>query len=242
MTQFLRSRFRFSSHLLSKLKNQSELLQSPVVANNLMNRGRGVASYARELGFDPVEHLLEKSRGGAGVAWLDIACGEGRALIEASARLEEKLGEAARWRIVGLDLAGLFRSPERKFANLELLETSVEDFAPDACFDLITCVHGLHYVGDKLGALARCAGWLKDDGLFAAHLEMRNLKLAGSRAPARVFSAFLRGQGFAYDSRKTLLRLAGRRLVAASFEYLGADDLAGPNSTGQPVVDSHYRN
>ncbi|MGO8671264.1 MAG: hypothetical protein ACLQVD_07880 [Capsulimonadaceae bacterium] len=40
-----------------------EILASPIVANSLMNRGRGLAgvnSLARELGFDPLEYLLTR--------------------------------------------------------------------------------------------------------------------------------------------------------------------------------------
>jgi hypothetical protein len=35
-------------------------------------------------------------------------------------------------------------------------------------YDLITCVHGLHYAGDKLAALARAASWLTPGGLISA--------------------------------------------------------------------------
>ncbi|WP_228536367.1 hypothetical protein [Nocardia sp. XZ_19_231] len=41
------------------------LEQSSVVANNAMNRGRGLSgvnSYTRELGFDPYEVLAERLR------------------------------------------------------------------------------------------------------------------------------------------------------------------------------------
>ena len=33
----------------------------------------------------------------------------------------------------------------------------------------------------------------------------------------------------------------GRKITTLSYVYLGADDTAGPNYTGQPAVNSHYR-
>ncbi len=39
-------------------------------------------------------------------------------------------------------------------------------------FDLITCVHGLHYAGDKLAVLTRAVDWLTPGGLFAADLDL----------------------------------------------------------------------
>lgn len=36
------------------------------------------------------------------------------------------------------------------------------------------------------------------------------------------------------------VRCRGTGALALPFRYLGADDGAGPNSTGQSVVDSHY--
>jgi hypothetical protein len=53
--------------------------------------------------------------------------------------------------------------------------------------------------------------------------------------------AALRRVGFEYDARRRLIRLEGRRTVALPFVYLGGDDQAGPNHTGQPAVHSHYR-
>jgi hypothetical protein len=47
------------------------------------------------------------------------------------------------------------------------------------CFDLITCVHGLHYVCDKLGLIARAASWLVEDGRFVANLALDNLRFSG---------------------------------------------------------------
>jgi hypothetical protein len=46
--------------------------------------------------------------------------------------------------------------------------------------------------------------------------------------------------GFAYDARTRRIRRTGRFDGALPFRYLGADDRAGPNYTGQPAVCSYY--
>lgn len=73
------------------LLDEGVLVASAVVAGCAMNRERqltGVNIYARELGFDPVAALTaaltDPQRGGATVAWLDLCCGGGRALIQAA--------------------------------------------------------------------------------------------------------------------------------------------------------------
>ena len=41
-------------------------------------------------------------------------------------------------------------------------QASLATWRPERAYDLITCVHGLHYIGDKLGLVARAASWLAD--------------------------------------------------------------------------------
>jgi hypothetical protein len=94
------------------LLDDDALAASAVVANCAMNRERqlaGVNSYARELGFDPVELLTagfaDSPRGSTSVAWLDLCCGTGRAVIQAAERLA---GLAGRVEFVGVDLVDAF--------------------------------------------------------------------------------------------------------------------------------------
>ncbi len=77
--------------------------------------------------------------------------------------------------------------------------------------------------------------------MFLANLELKSLKLIESQNSKRIFSGFLRKQGFTVDNRKHLLALKGKRNFTLPFEYLGADTEAGPNFTGQPAVDSYYK-
>ena len=52
--------------------------------------------------------------------------------------------------------------------------------------------------------------------------------------------AEFRRAGLEFDGRRRRVACRGRREPELPFRYLGADDRAGPNYTGQPAVDSHY--
>jgi trans-aconitate methyltransferase len=172
------------------------------------------------------------------VRWADLCCGTGRALVDAAAALRRTPG-AEGVRIEGVDLVGMF--DHNPFPDvLTLREASLEEWNPSGPCRLITCVHGLHYVGDKLGAVARAARHLSPDGLLIAHLDPENFRFADGRSAARTVLARLRREGFTFDTRKRLLRRAGTSDPDFGLRYLGADDTAGPNFTGQPAVHSVY--
>jgi len=133
---------------------------------------------------------------------------------------------------------------ERQLAGVnsytrELVSSPVCAWTPSRSFDLITCVHGLHYVGDKLAALARAASWLTPRGLLVADLDLAGISIAGQPAGRRLSRA-LRDAGFSYDFRRHRISRTGKLDAALPYRYLGADDRAGPNYTGQPAVTSHY--
>lgn len=222
------------------LLSDDELERSAVVANCRMNRERnltGSNGYNRELGFDPLDHLRGRAPGGRGAAWLDLCCGSGKALVEA-ARIVH--AEGMNVEIVGVDLVGMFLRHDPARECLKLVEASLSTWRPNRHFDLITCVHGLHYVGDKLGLLARAASWLVENGLFVASLDLHNVKFADGHPAGRRMAAELRQAGLEYDSRRRLVLCRGRKVVDLPYRYLGADDRAGPNYTGQPAVNSYY--
>jgi SAM-dependent methyltransferase len=224
-----------------KLLSDDGLERSAIVANCRMNRERnltGSNGYSKEVGFNPLEYLLGRISPDRPIAWLDLCCGTGTALIEA-ARISHSKGMDIE--IVGVDLVRMFHRPDPTLSHLRLVESSLRTWRPDHDFDLITCVHGLHYVGDKLRLVAGAASWLADDGLFVANLDSKNLKLGDGRAGGRKIVSDLRRAGLDYDSRKRLLVCHGRKIVSLPYQYLGADDGAGPNYTGQPAVDSYYQ-
>ncbi len=225
--------------MAARLLSDDALERSAVVANCRMNREReltGSNGYAKEIGFHPLDRLKERQAPGHCAGWLDLCCGSGRALIEA-ARVGR--AEGLEIEIVGVDLVGMFRRPDPGLTGLRLVEASLRTWEPSRPFDLITCVHGLHYIGDKLGLIARAASWLADDGLFVANLDLENLKDDGRPASRRIV-AHIRRAGLEYDRRRRLVLCRGRKDARLPCRYLGADPGAGPNYTGQPAVNSHY--
>jgi SAM-dependent methyltransferase len=227
---------------MPKLLDSEALESSEIVANATMNRGRGIDgpnSYARDLGRNPLD-VLEGCLAASGEArWLDLCCGEGRALIQAGQRLS---GRGA-VRIVGLDLVPMFRPlPPELAETVTLLTGTVASWEPEPGqrFDLITCVHGLYYIGDKLGLLERASSWLRDGGLLLAHLDTDNVRVAEDSSGGATVRRLLREAGFTYDARRGLISRIGGGRARFPVLYIGADDSAGPNRTGQPAVNSHY--
>jgi hypothetical protein len=139
-----------------------------------------------------------------------------------------------------VDLVGVFDRNDPGPGSPRLIEASLSNWSPQGPCDLITCVHGLHYVGDKLGMIAHAVAWLAADGLFMANLDPANIKLPDGTAAGRRLLSALRRNGLSYDGRRRRLACRGRRPIDLPYRYLGADDRAGPNVTGQPAVDSYY--
>ncbi|MFI6518629.1 class I SAM-dependent methyltransferase [Spirillospora sp. NPDC050679] len=226
---------------MTRLLDDAALEDSSVVANCTMNRERSLSGsngYGRELGLDVMSALAERGTRASRVRWLDLCCGSGRALLEA-AHLTTSENPAHQIDIIGLDLVDHF-VPGTLPPRLRLITGSVTEWEPEDRFDLITCVHGLHYVGDKLGALARAASWLTEDGLFVANFDARSIRHPDGTPAGRRLTTELRRQGFAYDAARRRISRRGNGEVRFPYRYLGADDQAGPNYTGQPAVDSFY--
>lgn len=227
-----------------ELLNAAALERSSVVANSLMNRERscrkaGGNSYQKELSFDIPEFLKTRLRSGKKASWLDICCGSGKALIEAANIFaSQKLNSEVE--ITGVDLVSMFEPFDPKPDFLNLVEASIEKWQPDGEFDLITCVHGLHYIGDKLGLIRKAASWLKNDGVFLANLDLENFRFADGKSAGRTVAGFLRRHGFEYKSARRLIVCHGKKEFKFKPEYLGADDQAGANYTGQSAVNSFY--
>ncbi|MEV6213968.1 class I SAM-dependent methyltransferase [Nocardia sp. NPDC051833] len=226
-----------------RLLDDAALELSSVVANNAMNRGRGLSgvnSYARELGFDPYRRLAQRLRADpdATVTWIDVCCGEGRALLEAEERFAQEF-PSADVTLIGIDLVGFFRARPRT-DRLRLITTSATTWTPDRPADLVTCVHGLHYIGDKLAVLTAMAGWVVPGGRCAADFDPEEICRADGSAAGPAVLAALRASGMTFDRRTHRLRGEGPRSPRFPATYLGADDTAGPGYTGQPSVRSYY--
>lgn len=226
---------------MKKLLDNSLLERSSIVANSTMNRQRkcsGGNSYQKELSFDVLDFLRTRLQKNENICWLDICCGEGKALIEAAENLAEY---EAKIQVIGIDLAGMFQPFSSEKNMLQMIETSFEAFSSKTEFDLITCVHGLHYVGDKLAFLQKAVSMLKPDGVFLANLDLNNFRFENEKPAGQIIAKNLRRKGFDFNSKKHLLSVSGKKKVEFDFDYLGADDSAGANYTGQAVVASYYK-
>jgi len=229
------------------LIDDDALASSSVVANCAMNRGRqlaGVNSYGRALGFQPLDWLRTRMVAGDGgpgtvlVGWLDLCCGTGLALVQAADQLRDE-GLLDQVALMGVDLVDAFAASPAG-TGPDLIAASVTDWTPPGRFDLITCVHGLHYVGDKLAVIGRAAAALTDNGLFIADFDAGSIRRRDGQPMGRPLVSALRSAEFVYDARRHRLRRLGGGDIRLPFAYMGADDRAGPNYTNQPAVHSYY--
>lgn len=227
-----------ANHADERFLADAKLERSSVVANSAMNRSRvavGVNSYERELGFDCIEFLRERSREKGSARWLDLCCGEGRALVEAAEQLRLE-----NVHIVGVDLVAMLLNVPADLNDVELVQASLHHWQSPERYDLITCVHGLHYIGDKLDLLARVPEWLLPSGVFLANLDVASILDNSGHSLGKQVTTILRTAGWTVDRRKHLIRCNGPCPVRFEWRYVGADDQGGPNYTGQPAVDSYY--
>lgn len=88
--------------------------------------------------------------------------------------------------------------------------------------------------------LTRAAGWLTDTGRLVADLDLASIRLPDGRPAGRRLATRLRAAGFTYNSRRHRISRTGFAEVRLPYRYLGADDQAGANYTGQPAVHSYY--
>ena len=220
-----------------------DLLSSPIVANATMNRGRGfsgVNSYERELRFDLSRFLTQRVQERGTALWLDVCCGEGHALIEAGTKFA-KTDWGASVEIIGVDLVEMFVPEEAP--GVRLVSADVMAFTLGRSADLITCVHGLHYLGDKLGFLERISRMLSPGGLFLGQLDTRNIRTdRPGRAiwPSAVRHACQPGEALSFANH--LIRIEGTDApLDFGVQYQGATVSETPNYTGITVIDSWYR-
>jgi len=224
-----------------KLLTEKELIWSAVVANNRMNRERGasgVNSYENDLYFSPGKFLLKHLERHDPVRWLDLCCGKGNALVQCADDLARR-GLQDRVLLKGIDLIDGFQPLPSHITCLKWQTGSVVDWITDEKFDLITCVHGLHYVGDKLHVIKMACKALTEQGRFIANIDLKNIKVRGGEARQQV-NAILKKHGVRFDPRKKIVVCEGGREIDLALTYEGASDQAGPNYTGQEAVDSYY--
>ena len=218
----------------------AEVLKSHIVANSTMNRARGLSgvnSYGKDLRFDVLDWLLKRYESTGSVVWYDVCCGEARALFQAADALRER-GIWDGVTIVGADLVMDSRLVRE---DVTLIEGDVSTIVPVTKVDLITCAHGLHYIGDKLGLLSHLSGLLANDGMFVGHIDPVNVRIDGEAAKGWGSVARLAGEGKSRLVYKDhILKIVGSGRVEFDVQYLGATVSERPNYTGITVMDSWY--
>lgn len=219
-----------------------ELLASPIVANSTMNRGRGfsgVNSYERDLRFSITGFLAERMQGRGSALWYDACCGEGRALVEAG-RQFDAVGWGGQTQIVGVDLVNMFTPNDAP--HVTLLASDVTAFTLEHPADLITCVHGLHYLGDKLGFLQHAYSLLAPGGLLLGHLDASNVRAEDSKVSVwRQAARYAANRGVKLGLKSHLLRIQRTdAILDFGVAYQGATVSEKPNYTGITVIDSWY--
>lgn len=224
-----------------KLLSDKELSQSDIVANNRMNRSRnasGINSYEQEFRTKPNQLLEEFLKRKNTVSWLDCCCGEGKALIQSAQWLQQK-GWQSKAQLLGIDLVDYFLPTPSDIHCLRFETIALTDWIPSQKFDLITCVHGLHYIGDKLKVISTAIQALAEDGVFIANFDLASIAIDGDPTGTYIRKLF-KQQGIDYKARTKMLFCQGPSTLPYQLQYLGADDQAGPNYTGQPAVKSYY--
>ena len=223
-----------------KLLNETALGWSAVVANNSMNRERkatGVNSYEKDLKLNPIRFILER-KNQTNIQWLDLCCGKGNALIEAAKHLQNgELGHKTH--LKGIDLVDYF-SDKKDLMNLDFETLNLSKWIPETAYDLITIVHGLHYLGDKIGLIIKAASALKKDGVLMANMDIKNIQITGCENKEKSLKSFFRSAEIGYNDRTKMIKIEGVKTIENPFIYIGADDSVGINYTGQRVVDSIY--
>jgi trans-aconitate methyltransferase len=220
------------------LLHEKDLIWSAVVANSSMNRDRkasGINSYEKEFKFIPARFLEKIIEEQGRATWLDLCCGSGLALVQTHTELVRK-GLQQQVQLKGIDLLDTFPPEAANKAGLTFEVTSVVDWQSDQSYDLITCSHGLHYLGDKLKVIAMACSALTTNGHFIAHLDLQNIAVPAGISLKKLFSA----DGIQYSTRTRIIRRTGTLAFNTGLSYVGADDQAGPNYTGQGAVTSYY--
>ena len=117
---------------------------------------------------------------------------------------------------------------------------NLDHWQPSTKYDLITIVHGLHYIGDKIGLINKAISSLKSDGVFLSNLDLGNIIIKDNPNDKDSILDYFEKNNLKYSKRRKILTCYGKKQVESNFIFLGADDKAGPNYTGQNVVNSYY--
>lgn len=80
---------------------------------------------------------------------------------------------------------------------------------------------------------------LAEDGVFIANFDLASVIVEGDPTATYLRKLF-KQQAINYKARAKMIFCKGPQTLSYQLQYLGADDKAGPNYTGQPAVNSYY--
>lgn len=222
-----------------KLLQENELVWSSTVVNNRMNRERnaiGVNSYFKEFKIDIFNYLNSIDNNEA--SWLDLCCGNGNAIIQIAERVKnENLNKKIK--LKGIDLIETFNKKYSEFDFVQFEVNSLLNIDTTEKFDLITCFHGLSYIGDKLKVIELINEKLKDKGYFIGNLDIDNLQFKDYSINETIKILF-KNKSINYNIRSKVIQFNKIKDLKFDINYLGADDKYGPNYSGQDSVKSYY--
>jgi ubiquinone/menaquinone biosynthesis C-methylase UbiE len=224
-----------------QLLSEDKLVWSPIVANSRMNRERnasGINSYEQEFKFKPATYLAEKIKAFGKSSWLDLCCGQGNALIQTAAYFADK-GLQHNIILKGIDLLDSFNIITGDANHIIFESKSVVNWLPDRKYDLITCSHGIHYLGDKLKVIENAIAALSSHGMFIANFDLANIVVTGTDSKVYLKKLFKKTVT-EYNSKSKIIKQIGSANIKFGLMYIGADDNSGPNYTGQDAVTSYY--
>lgn len=147
-----------------------------------------------------------------------------------------------RLRLHGLDLVDFFAPIPAQVHCVQLFTGSIVTWQPPLpVYHFISCIHGLHYVGDKLLAIAQLLQWLAPNGKLVASFDLASVQVQDDPQGKSALAWFAQA-GVVYDAQRKLISAQSPAFDLPNFPhfYLGADDNAGKNYTGQEAVVSYY--
>jgi SAM-dependent methyltransferase len=222
---------------------EDTLVWSATVANNRMNRLRGllgVNSYEKDLKLHIPDTILQFAETHSTVSWLDVGCGVGKALIEASTWFSTSYPHL-QVDMCGIDLVDDFLPLPAHTSHLQFITQSIHTWSPTKCYELITAVHSFHYFGDKLAVLQKLLACLSPDGLFVGQVDLSSVYV-GENSQEKNLASCLRKAGATYNTQTKILRIKGQLHLLFPYRFLYADDQAGKNYKGQEGVRGYYEN
>ena len=74
-------------------------------------------------------------------------------------------------------------------------------------------VHGLHYIGDKIGTIIKLAKNLKPNGLLIANLDLANIIVHEVSNSSKEIKRYFKKNNLLYNSRTRILKIEGPKEI-----------------------------